>query len=158
MYASDNAASSAFHAAVSAPSPVPSPQPVSRVPLRLTLYHGKVLARPYVHTFMPRPDRMPGSLPPSPPASEPSETEQQPSQPRVSSARVTRSQTRAREEAGLPSLLVGSSTSTPVLNLSDVVGADEVDNQKQPRVTSSPAPEPMSDDSDDSSLFHPRRR
>eukprot|EP00965_Chrysotila_dentata_P166285 5489807-Pleurochrysis_carterae.AAC.1 len=70
---------------------------------------------------------MPGSLPPSPPsASEQSEIEQQPSQPRVGSARVTRSQTRAREEAGMPSLLVGSSTSTPVLNLSDIVCADEV--------------------------------
>eukprot|EP00965_Chrysotila_dentata_P130027 4297914-Pleurochrysis_carterae.AAC.1 len=84
------------------------------------LYHIKVLALAYVFTSIPRPDRMPGSLPPSPPASEQSETEQQPSQPRVSSARVTRSQTRARDEAGLPSLLVGSSTSTPVLNLSDI--------------------------------------
>eukprot|EP00965_Chrysotila_dentata_P167507 5531295-Pleurochrysis_carterae.AAC.1 len=77
------------------------------------LYHGKVLALAYVFTSIPRPDRMPGSLPPSPPASEQSETEQQPSQPRVGSARVTRSQTRAREAAGLPSLLVGLSTSTP---------------------------------------------
>eukprot|EP00965_Chrysotila_dentata_P097708 3230622-Pleurochrysis_carterae.AAC.1 len=102
---------------------------------------------------------MPPSLPPSPPASEQSETEQPPSQPRAGSARVTRSQTRAREAAGLPSLLVGSSDSTQVLNLPDVVDADEVDQiQKQPRMTSPPAHEPLSDDFDDSSLFHPRRR
>eukprot|EP00965_Chrysotila_dentata_P039686 1318841-Pleurochrysis_carterae.AAC.1 len=150
MYASDNAASSTFHAAVSAPSRVPTPEPVSRVALRLTPYPGRVRVFAYVLTSVPRPDRlyyrlysslppsppasersyteprpdpsslppppMPPSLPPSPAASEQSENEQQPSQPRVSSARVTRSQTRAREEAGIPSLLVGSTTLTPVLN------------------------------------------
>eukprot|EP00965_Chrysotila_dentata_P149942 4951904-Pleurochrysis_carterae.AAC.1 len=106
---------------------------------------------------------MPPSLPPSPPASEQSWTEQQPSQPQVSSARVTRSQSRAREEAGLPSLLVGSSSSTPVLNLSEIAHVDEVGRiQKQPRLASSssrtPEPEPLSDGSDGSSLFHPRRK
>eukprot|EP00965_Chrysotila_dentata_P126986 4200778-Pleurochrysis_carterae.AAC.1 len=87
MYASDNAASSAFHSTVSAPSRVPTPQPVSRVALRLTPYHGRVRVFAYVLTSIPRPDRMPGSLPPSPPtsppASEQSETEQPPSQPRA---------------------------------------------------------------------------
>eukprot|EP00965_Chrysotila_dentata_P053739 1782799-Pleurochrysis_carterae.AAC.1 len=83
MYASDNAASSTFHATVSAPSRVPTPQPVSRVALRLTPYHGRVRVFAYVFISIPRPDRMPGSLPPSPPASEQSETEQPPSQPRA---------------------------------------------------------------------------
>eukprot|EP00965_Chrysotila_dentata_P151359 5002968-Pleurochrysis_carterae.AAC.1 len=108
---------------------------------------------------------MPDSLPPSPPASEQSETEQQPSQPRVDSVRVTRSQTRARKAAGLPSLLVGSSASTPMLNLSDIVYSDEVDgSRKQPRLALlSPTnlasdSNPPSDDSDESSLFPPRRR
>eukprot|EP00965_Chrysotila_dentata_P000666 21045-Pleurochrysis_carterae.AAC.1 len=79
---------------------------------------------------------MPPSLPPSPPASEQGETEQPPLQPRAGSARVTRSQTRAREAVGLPSLLVGSFDSTQV-------GADEVGRiQKQPRVNSYPEPEP----------------
>eukprot|EP00965_Chrysotila_dentata_P063161 2092908-Pleurochrysis_carterae.AAC.1 len=68
---------------------------------------------------------MPPSLPPSPPASEQSETEQHSLQPRADSARVTRSQTRAREEAGLPSLLVDPSTPTPIRNLSDIAHADE---------------------------------
>eukprot|EP00965_Chrysotila_dentata_P088672 2928128-Pleurochrysis_carterae.AAC.1 len=85
------------------------------------LYHGKVLALAYVFTSIPRPDRlysssppppMPPSLPPSPPASEQGKTEQPPSQPRAGSARVRRSQTRAGEAAGLPSLLVGSFDST----------------------------------------------
>eukprot|EP00965_Chrysotila_dentata_P091306 3014480-Pleurochrysis_carterae.AAC.1 len=67
MHASDNAASSAFHATVSALPRVPTSDPVSRVALRLMIYHGKVLALAYVHTFIPRPDRMPGSLPPLPP-------------------------------------------------------------------------------------------
>eukprot|EP00965_Chrysotila_dentata_P046666 1549631-Pleurochrysis_carterae.AAC.1 len=80
MHACDNAPSSAFHATVSASSRVPTPDPVSRVALRLTLYHGKVLALADAYTFIPRPDKMPSSLPPSPPASERSYTEQQPSQ------------------------------------------------------------------------------
>eukprot|EP00965_Chrysotila_dentata_P017408 578348-Pleurochrysis_carterae.AAC.1 len=106
MHACENAASSAFHATVPASSPVPTPHPVSRVALRLTPWHGRVLALAYVFTFTPPPGRMPPSLPPSPPASEQSWTEKQQSQPQVSSARVTRFQSRAREEAGLPSLLV----------------------------------------------------
>eukprot|EP00965_Chrysotila_dentata_P009497 309559-Pleurochrysis_carterae.AAC.1 len=68
---------------------------------------------------------MPPSLPPSPPASEQSETKQHFSQPRVNSARVTRSQTRAREEAGLPSLLVDPSTPTSIHNLSDISHVDK---------------------------------
>eukprot|EP00965_Chrysotila_dentata_P086880 2867431-Pleurochrysis_carterae.AAC.1 len=99
---------------------------------------------------------MPPSLPPSPPASEQSETEQHSSHPRMNSARVTRSQTRAREEAGLPSLLVNSSapSPTPIHNLSDIAHADEVGRiPKHPRLISAP-----SEDSDDSPLFHPRER
>eukprot|EP00965_Chrysotila_dentata_P112414 3716193-Pleurochrysis_carterae.AAC.1 len=97
---------------------------------------------------------MPPSLPPSPPASEQSETEQPSSHPRVSSARVTRSQTRAREKAGLPSLLVDPLTPTPIHHLSDIVHVDEVGRiPKHPRLLSAP-----SEDSDDSPLFHPSER
>eukprot|EP00965_Chrysotila_dentata_P110143 3639784-Pleurochrysis_carterae.AAC.1 len=74
MYASDNAASSAFHAAVSASPRVPTPPPVSRVVLKLTPYPGRVRVFAYVHTFIPRPDKdywaAYSSAPPSPPASE----------------------------------------------------------------------------------------
>eukprot|EP00965_Chrysotila_dentata_P160892 5312828-Pleurochrysis_carterae.AAC.1 len=75
MYASDNAASSAFHAVLSAPSPVPSPPRVSRVALRLTPFEGKELVFTYVATSVPRPDRLywdrlHSSAPPSPPASD----------------------------------------------------------------------------------------
>eukprot|EP00965_Chrysotila_dentata_P132370 4377200-Pleurochrysis_carterae.AAC.1 len=53
------------------------------------------------------------------------------------------SQTRARGEAGLPSPLIGSSTSSPVPNSSGVVDADEDGRiRKQPRVTPSSPPEP----------------
>eukprot|EP00965_Chrysotila_dentata_P044559 1481270-Pleurochrysis_carterae.AAC.1 len=91
MYATDNTASSAFHATVSAAPRVPTPDPVYRVALRLTLYPGRVHAFTYVLTSIPRPGRLysstsppplPPSLPPLPPASEQSETEQQLSQPR----------------------------------------------------------------------------
>eukprot|EP00965_Chrysotila_dentata_P010700 348147-Pleurochrysis_carterae.AAC.1 len=79
MYASDNAASSAFHAAVSAPPRVPTPEPVSRVVLDLTPYPGRVRVFAYVFTSTPRPDRdywaaLHSSSPPSPPASERSYT------------------------------------------------------------------------------------
>eukprot|EP00965_Chrysotila_dentata_P157049 5188344-Pleurochrysis_carterae.AAC.1 len=165
MHAGDNAASSAFHITVSASPRVPTPDPVSRVALRLMIYHGKMLALAYAFIFIPRPDKMPLSLPPLPPASERSYIEQQPSQNPVSSARVTRSQSRAREEAGLPPLLAEPLSSTPVLNLSELTRVDEVGRiQKQARLASSlatnltPEPEPLSDDSDSSSLFHPRRR
>eukprot|EP00965_Chrysotila_dentata_P179733 5934549-Pleurochrysis_carterae.AAC.1 len=83
----------------------------------------------------------PPSLPPSPPASESNGVERLPSQPQVSSARVTRFQSRAREAAGLQSL-----------------------SRKQPRLASPPlsslTPEPDSpfDDSNEPSLLHPGGR
>eukprot|EP00965_Chrysotila_dentata_P017409 578349-Pleurochrysis_carterae.AAC.1 len=158
------------------PLPLHSPDPPFRAQPALGSPSATLALEPpqWLHSFKlstdgvnspPQADASPPSLPPSPPASEQSWTEQQPSQPRVSSARVSRSQSRAREEAGLPSLLVGSLSSTPVLNLSEIAHVDEVCRiQKQPRIASpaltnlTPEPDPLSDDSDGSSLFHPRRR
>eukprot|EP00965_Chrysotila_dentata_P145633 4810466-Pleurochrysis_carterae.AAC.1 len=70
MHACGAAASSAFHATVPASSPVPTPHPVLRVGLRLTSWHGKVLALVYVFNRIPPPGGMSGSLPPSPPGSD----------------------------------------------------------------------------------------
>eukprot|EP00965_Chrysotila_dentata_P025102 832376-Pleurochrysis_carterae.AAC.1 len=76
----------------------------------------------------------PPSLPPSPPASEQSETGCRLPRSGVASTRVTRSQTRAREAAGLPSLLVTPSTPTPVVSLSDPPPPSR--SRKQPRLMS----------------------
>eukprot|EP00965_Chrysotila_dentata_P032461 1082267-Pleurochrysis_carterae.AAC.1 len=71
MYATDNAASSAFHAAVAAQPRVPTPPPVSRVALSLIPRLGRVSVLTYVHTYTPRPDKVYwaaySSAPPSPP-------------------------------------------------------------------------------------------
>eukprot|EP00965_Chrysotila_dentata_P079945 2636911-Pleurochrysis_carterae.AAC.1 len=99
------------------------------------------------------------------PASESNGVERLPSQSQVYSARVTRSQSRAREAAGWPPLLVGLLSPAPVPSHStaeSVVGVERL--RKQPRLASpplsSPTPEPDSpfDDSNGSSLFHPRGR
>eukprot|EP00965_Chrysotila_dentata_P012173 399171-Pleurochrysis_carterae.AAC.1 len=158
------------------PLPYQLPDPPLRALPALGLSSATLALEPpqWLHSLQPCTDgdnsspqavAWPPSMPPSPPASEQSWTEQQPSRLQVSSARVTHSQSRAREKAGLPSLVVGSLSPAPVLSPPDIEHVDEVDgSRKQPRFASppptnlTPESDPLSDDSDGSSLFHPRRR